>query len=371
VVGQPGGLGFERGIRFGDQTTYGAGEFFTYNNVDRVFCRHCNYGIYIDATTFDLNQIRAFNANGGGSASDGSDANATTHIKAITNVDRLLVQGFNSNRARGYAIDLAGGGLHVNGAWFEQSLGGFRMTSSGSARPVTIDNAKFTNSVVDASGRSIHFNGPGTLTLRDSELDTGNVFIEAEQRLVTGNNEWLNGATVTRSDNRFKRTYNRRPLGQSAPHWERIRLTYANFNAASGTVTFDIPVSDEPTSTVIHDVVVRAETGFTGGAIAAATLDFGITTTPTGFFAAANVFASGAFRVTADSDKGSLLWSAAIDASDGGYPKRHVMTGARTLRATLNLTGGNGSALTAGECWVYLLASALYAAESYYPEVME
>ena len=364
VIGQSGDLGFERGLQLGDQTAYGAAEYFTYNCFDRIFFRHCNYGIYIDATTFDLNQIRAFNANGGGVASNGSDANATAHLKSITNVDRLLIYGFNSNRCSDYAIDLAGGSVHLNGAWFESSGGGFKMSASGSSRPTVIDYAKFTDSAVSVGGNAIDFNGNGTITIRDCEFNIGNVFIQAEQPLVTANNEYLGDATIKRLANQTKRIYNPRPLGQAAPHWERVKLTFANFNTASGTITFDIPVANEPTSTVIHDVVVRAETGFTGGAISAATLDFGISTDATGFFAAANVFATGVFRVTAESSKGTLLW----DNTDK-YPQKYVMTAQRTLRATLNLTGGNGSNLTAGEVWVYLLTSALYAAESYYPEV--
>ena len=364
VLGQPGGLGFAKGLQLGDQTAYGTGEYFTYNCFDRIFARHCTYGVYIDATTFDLNQIRAMNGNGGGSASDGSDANATNHIKAITNVDRLLIRGFNSNRCSGHAIDLAGGSVHVNGAWFEQSLGAFKMSASGSARPSVIEYAKFTNTVANASGDAVWYNGFGTLAVRDSEFDACNLFVEAEQTLITSNNEYTNGATIKRTDERFKRTYNIRPLGQAAPHWERIELTFANFTAASGTIVFDIPVANEPTSTIIHDIVVRAETGFTGGAVSAATLAFGISTDATGFFASANVFATGPFRITSESEKGTLLWD-----SGNTYPKKYVMTAAKTLRATLTLTGGNGSDLTAGQCHVYLLTSALYAAESYYPEI--
>jgi len=364
VIGQSGDLGFEYGLRCGDQTTYGSGEFFTFNCFDRIFYRHCTYGMYIDATAFDVNHILMFNANGGGSAADGSDANSTTHLKAITNVDKLLIEGFNSNRCSSYAIELAGGSVKVDTAWFEHSAGAYKMTASGSSRPVVIDNAKFTNTVFDGSGNSVDINIFGTVTVRDCEFDTGDLLIRAEQPLVTSNNEFTNDATITRNDNRFKRTYNPRPLGQAAPHWERVKLLFSDFDSAATTVVFDIPVADEPTSTVIHDVFLFAFTGFRGGSVTAATLDFGLDSDATGFFTGANVYNTGAFRLEDPSDKGSLLFN-----STNNYPKPYLMEGSQTLRATLQLTGGNGSDLTAGECYVYILTSALFAAESYYPEL--
>ena len=366
-MGQSGDLGFEYGIRFGDLTTYGSGEFFTYVQLERFFGRHCTHSIYIDATTFDLCQFNNINCNGGGSAAGGTDANATSHIKAITNVDNLIITGFNSNRCTDHAIDMNGGGFSIRGAWFENSGGAVIVAASGSSRPIVLDDIKCTSGVEDSNGFSIDYNGFGGISIINSEFDTHDVMIRAEQPLSTNsNNEFLNGATIVRNDNRFKRTYMRRPLGQAASHWERIELNYTDFDAASSSIIFDIPVADEPTSTVIHNVYAFFFTGFRGGAVSAATLDFGLDTDATGFFTGPNAYNTGAFRLEDPSDKGTLLWD-----STNNYPKPYLMEGAQTLRATLQLTGGNGEDLTQGKVYIYVETSALYGAEEYYPEVFD
>lgn len=358
TFGQP-SLGFNIGLQCGDLTAGYTTEYFTDNCFDRIRFRHCAYGIQIDSTTFDIIYIREFNANGGGVAADGSDANATTHIKSLTVVGKLIIEAMTSNRCTDYSIDLLGGSLFLLGGWFESSGGAFTMASSGAATPSVITNTKFSGAI-DASGYSVLYNGSGTLTVTDCEFNIGDLHVFGTQPLVTANNEYIGGAEITRSGGNdvFKRVYERRPLGQAASHWEKISLTYADFSAAAATVTYDI-AQDFVNSSFVTACLIRVTTGFTGGAAATAVMDFGTDGTPTGYFEDANVFASAVWRKTAHDDKGSLLYDAAEKSI------YHFFDGTDTMRATLTITGDTCDNLTAGAVEIYVLVSSLFAGEDF------
>lgn len=123
----------------------------------------------------------------------------------------------------------------------------------------------------------------------------------------------------------------------AGPTWIQVDKTYTDFSAAA--TTNNIEIYSLPAGAIIHAVIVRTTTPFTGGAISAYTLSVGITGTATKYSAAADVFTG---------TQEDQLASALIPES---------WTAATSIKGFATSTTANLSAATAGAVSIYLLVS--------------
>lgn len=123
----------------------------------------------------------------------------------------------------------------------------------------------------------------------------------------------------------------------AGPRWIPIDVDYTDFSAAA--TTNNVEIYSLAAGSIIHAVIVRTTTPFTGGAISAYTLSVGITGTATKYSAAADVFAG---------TQEDQLASALIPES---------WTAATSIKGFATSTTANLSAATAGAATIYLLVS--------------
>lgn len=125
-------------------------------------------------------------------------------------------------------------------------------------------------------------------------------------------------------------------------------ITYADFAAAT-THNF-LPTFQ--TGYVITDVWWSLDTEFSGGAVSAATLIFGVAGGDTdGFFPAENVFtgAGTGFKDSAVTSRGALLHN-----GTNFQTLQYFTMAATSLRAAITLTGDTGNNLTAGQATIWI-----------------
>lgn len=126
--------------------------------------------------------------------------------------------------------------------------------------------------------------------------------------------------------------------------WDKYSVAYGDFSTA-GT-TNNITLFTLPASTLIHCVVIKHTTAFSGGAISAYTLSVGITGTLAKYIAAFDVFqsvAATAFGVT-----GAAI-GAGMESFSAGV----------AIKVAATSTTANLDAATAGAADIYVLTSKL------------
>lgn len=126
----------------------------------------------------------------------------------------------------------------------------------------------------------------------------------------------------------------------------RKRISYRDFSAAATTVNLDVQQPDPwtrfPAGIEIEGAGISLVENFTGGAVSAATLSVGTTSSATAYVAATSVF-SGAYK--------TIVGAAIVPFT------MLVGTGSpavATVRVQLVTTTANANALTAGKADIYL-----------------
>jgi len=126
----------------------------------------------------------------------------------------------------------------------------------------------------------------------------------------------------------------------------RKRISYRDFSAAATTVNLDVQQVDPwtrfPAGIIIEGAGIALVENFTGGAVSAATLSVGTTSSATAYVAATSVF-TGAFKTIV----GAAIVPFTFLAGTGS-------PAVATVRVQLVTTTANADALTAGKADIYL-----------------
>jgi|GEM_PF-1302738 len=121
--------------------------------------------------------------------------------------------------------------------------------------------------------------------------------------------------------------------------WSRT----SDFTASATTQALTL-LALNPGDVVLSDAIILVKNKITGTNITAATLSLGLTGTLTSIISNSDVFTN-------------IATGGGVFSSPGGSGDNYQTTpiqSAKNLVANLILTGGNASAITAGEIWIYV-----------------